>query len=65
MWRNLIYQVVMQIFVYPLVQDVVEHPFYFTFVSVPFSQILYSKSLEMFDYEYRLNQLAELKFGLF
>jgi hypothetical protein len=47
------------------VQDVVEHPFYFTFVSVPFSQILYSKSLEMFDYEYRLNQLAELKFGLF
>jgi hypothetical protein len=43
MWRNLIYQVVMPIFVYPLVQDVVEPPFYFTFVSVPFSQIVIFK----------------------
>ena len=37
------YQVVMPIFVYPLVQEVVEPPFYFTFVSVPFSQIVICK----------------------
>ena len=59
------YQVVMPIFGYPFVQEVVGLPLFFTFVFVPFSQIVISKSLDVFDYEYRRNQLAELKFGLF
>jgi len=49
---------VIQIFVFHFVHEDVKYPFYFTFASVPFSQLVIFKI-------YRWNQLVKLKSGLF